>query len=157
MRYFRLSFYAVLGFLMGAGLMFVILTVTGCGNGVGFVEQGDPGPAGSPGPVGSPGPQGAPGTDGTNGQNGAQGPQGNPGAPGTPGTVVTPIQLCPASFVPTYPSTFPEYALCINNQLYGVYSANDGFLALLPPGQYHSNGINASCTFTIEPNCVISQ
>jgi len=75
----------------------------------------------------------------------------------SPAPSVTPVQLCPSSFVPTYPTTFPEYALCINGSLYGVYSANGGFLTELPPGQYNSDGVNASCTFTIEPNCVVTQ
>ena len=89
-----------------------------------------------------------------NGDTGAVGPQGPSGSPGTNGTVVNIIQLCPG-FTPTYPSSFPEVALCIDNQLYGVYSANDGFLSLLTPGTYTSDGINASCTLTILPNCVI--
>ncbi len=46
---------------------------------------------------------------------------------------VTPVQLCDASFVATYPSTFPEYALCIDNHLYVVFSDNGGFLTMLPP------------------------
>lgn len=79
------------------------------------------------------------------------------GVDGASGTVIIPIQLCDASFVPTYPNIFPEYALCIDNQLYGVYSANGGFLALLPPGQYNSNGINSSCTFTISSDCNITR
>jgi hypothetical protein len=89
-----------------------------------------------------------------NGATGSQGPQGPSGSPGTNGTVVNIIQLCPG-FTPTYPSSFPEVALCIDNQLYGVYSANDGFLSLLTPGTYTSDGINASCTLTILPNCVV--
>jgi hypothetical protein len=94
-------------------------------------------------------------TDGTssvvlNGSNGAD------GTDGSPGTVVTPMQFCPSSFVQSYPSTFAESGICIDNVMYGVYSANGGFLAALPPGQYSSDGINASCTFTIGANCQIS-
>jgi hypothetical protein len=90
-----------------------------------------------------------------NGAIGATGANGAQGQAGAPGIVVTPVQLCPASFVATYPSVFPESALCVSNHLYGVYSANGGFLAVLPPGVYSSNGINASCTFTITANCGI--
>ena len=92
---------------------------------------------------------GSPGPTGGVGQEGPTGPQ------GTPGTQITIVQLCPATFVPTYPTTFPEVALCISNQLYGVYSANDGFLSLLPPGTYVSNGIGASCTVTVGANCEV--
>lgn len=92
-----------------------------------------------------------------NGTNGAVGATGPAGQDGTPGTIITPIQFCSASQT-SYPSTFTESGFCLNGQIYGVYSANGGFLALLPPGQYSSNGINASCTFTIGDNCqVVSQ
>jgi|ERR1035437_1580126 hypothetical protein len=90
-----------------------------------------------------------------NGLIGATGAIGAAGTPGAAGTVITPIQLCPSNFVPTYPSVFVESALCIGNHLYGVYSDHGGFLALLPPGNYSSNGINASCSFTITENCGI--
>jgi hypothetical protein len=76
------------------------------------------------------------------------------GSSGTNATPVTTVQLCPGT--PTYPSTFVEYGVCIGGNLYGVYSANDGFLALLPPGTYSSDGINASCNLTIGPNCAVS-
>lgn len=101
--------------------------------------------------------------DGAQGSTGAQGPTGAQGVPGVIGptgpagtnaTPVTVVPLCPG-FVPTYPNIFPEYALCIQSKLYGVYSANGGFLAELPPGTYSSNGINADCHLTILPNCVV--
>lgn len=91
-----------------------------------------------------------------------EGPQGVAGADGADGadgqdiTVVYAVQFCPSSFVPSYPSSFPEVGVCIGNNLYGVYSANNGFMVLLPPGTYSSNGINASCTFTILPNCEVA-
>lgn len=66
------------------------------------------------------------------------------------------VQFC-AGANTAYPGTFAEVGFCINNNLYAVYSANDGFLTLVPPGTYSSNGINASCTFTVLPNCVVSQ
>ncbi len=117
------------------------------GNAPVTILNGPQGPTGASGATGDIGPQGTAGINGTN------------GLVGIPGTIITPIQLCDSSFVPMYPSSFPEYALCISNNgvssLYGVYSANGGFLAELPPGQYTSNGVNASCTFTIDVNCVI--
>jgi hypothetical protein len=65
------------------------------------------------------------------------------------------VQLC-QSCVPVYPSTFAEVAFCIGGNLYGTYSANDGFSAELPPGAYSSDGINCSCSFVIGPNCAVT-
>lgn len=76
------------------------------------------------------------------------------GVAGAPGAAVTPVQLCPGTT--TYPSTFTEVAFCISNQLYAVYSANDGFLTLIPPGNYTSNGINSRCNLTVLSNCVVT-
>jgi hypothetical protein len=70
-----------------------------------------------------------------------------------PQQVVTTVKFCPQT--PSYPNTFVEYGICLNNQVWGVYSANGGFLALLPPGAYSSDGINSSCNFTILANCVV--
>lgn len=83
--------------------------------------------------------------NGTNGTN---------GAPGTPGTLVTPVQFCPGTT--HYPTTFPEVGFCINNELYAVYSANDGFLTKVAPGVWSSNAIGSSCTFTVSANCVVT-
>lgn len=102
--------------------------------------------------------------NGSNGVIGPVGPKGDPGqsiegpagSPGQPGTQITTIQFC-QGITPTYPSTFPEIGICIANQLYAVYSANGGFMVFLTPGTYSSNGINASCTFTVGDNCEVSQ
>ena len=102
------------------------------------------------------GANGATGATGLTGSEGPRGEQGIAGSPGLDGTQVTIVQFCPG-IVPTYPSNFPEIGFCISNQLYAVYSANDGFLALITPGTYSSNGINASCTFTVGPNCEVTQ
>lgn len=88
------------------------------------------------------------------GPAGVTGPQGQIGPSGVNPTPTTEVQLC-NGFIPTYPNIFPEYALCIGNQLWGIYSANGGFMALLLPGVYNSNGIGASCTFTVEANCIV--
>lgn len=91
--------------------------------------------------------------NGLQGAVGATGPQGIQGPAGVNGTVITPVKFC--SQTSNYPSTFPEYGLCINNNLYAVYSANDGFLTYIPPGAYHSNAIGSICDFTVLPNCKI--
>ena len=103
---------------------------------------------------GTPGTNGTNGTNGSNGANGSNGSNGSNGTNGTNGTVVTPVQFCSADKA-SYPNTFPEVGFCIAGQLYAVYSANDGFLSLITPGTYTSNGINSSCTFTVSANCAV--
>lgn len=100
---------------------------------------------------------GTDGLNGSNGSNGTDGTNGSNGTNGTNGTDLTPVQLIPlCPGVPTYPSVFVEYGICVGNNLYGVYSANNGFLALLPPGTYTSNAIGSSCNMIILPNCVVT-
>jgi hypothetical protein len=91
--------------------------------------------------------------DGASGQDGINGTS---GSDGQDGTLVVPVQFCAASFVPSYPDTFPELGFCINNEMYGVYSTHGGFMVLLTPGQYNSNGVEASCTFTLNANCQVT-
>lgn len=93
--------------------------------------------------------------NGASGPVGATGPTGNQGPAGTDLNNISMVKFC--SETPSYPSSFPEYGLCMNNQLWGVYSDHGGFWALLPPGTYSSNGINSSCTFTIGTNCSITR
>lgn len=94
------------------------------------------------------------GATGSTGDVGNTGPVGPAGQNGTPGTVIAPVKFCPES--PSY-GTFPEYGVCISNQLYAVYSANGGFLALISPGRYSSDGINSACSFTVGTNCEITR
>jgi hypothetical protein len=98
--------------------------------------------SGKTGPQGMVGPEGIPG---------GIGPQGIPGEAGTQFTIV---QFCPNS-TPAYPTTFPEVGFCIDNKVYAVYSANDGFLTEILPGTYESNAVGSSCTFTLLDNCVV--
>ena len=77
------------------------------------------------------------------------------GTNGTSGSIINAVQFCP-NVSPSYPSTFPEVGFCIGNQIYAVYSALDGFMTLITPGLYESNAIGSSCTFTVKPNCIIS-
>lgn len=90
----------------------------------------------------------------SNGAKGATGSTGATGASGSPGLVFSSVQFCTGTT--TYPSTFLEVGFCINNTLYAVYSANNGFLFVVPPGNYTSQAIGSSCNFTVKPNCVIS-
>jgi|ERR1035437_5500528 hypothetical protein len=91
---------------------------------------------------------------GLTGATGEQGPQGLTGPTGADGHIATIVQLCPGT--PSYASVFVEVAMCINDQLYGVYSANGGFLTLLPPGTYNSNAIGSACTLTVSAHCIVS-
>lgn len=95
------------------------------------------------------------GSQGDRGPAGEQGPQGEAGQAGTDGTQINIVQFCLNS-IPSYPAVFPEVGFCINNKIYAVYSANDGFLTLVPPGVYSSHAIGSSCTFTVLPNCQIT-
>lgn len=152
--------------------LFVIclLSLTGCGKQGSVGAQGLTGITGADGTsgngcnvstlaVGSPGaPNGGslitcPNNTSSVVLNGASG---NNGSDGMPGTVITPVQFC-TGFTQSYPSTFAESGLCVAGTLYGVYSENGGFLAELPPGQYSSDGINSSCTFTIGNNCSVTE
>ena len=63
------------------------------------------------------------------------------------GTLVTPVKLCTGTT--SYPNVFVEYAFCIENKLYGVYSVNGGFMSYLPDGTYSSNAIGSACTLTV--------
>lgn len=140
-------------------------------------SYGTQGVAGPTGATGATGPQGAPGASCTvsavaasnvapNGgsliscPDGSQslvlnGTNGTNGAAGTPGTIVTPVQFCAGT--PSYPSSFPEVGFCIDNTLYAVYSANDGFLTEVTPGEYRSNAVGPSCNFYVGPNCQVSR
>lgn len=113
------------------GLLLAIVLFTGCG------QQGD---VGSNGRIGAIGPAG---------------PKGDVGAPGQDVTPVTVVSFCGGPSV--YPSNFPEYGLVIGGQVFGVYSTNGGFLALLPPGVYSSNAVGSSCTFTINADATVSR
>jgi hypothetical protein len=165
-----------------SAICLVASQLSGCGK---SILQGAPGAVGAQGPAGAPGadctvttvgannvapnggsliscPDGSSslvlnGTNGSNGNAGATGATGATGAAGTNGsngTVVAPVQFCKGTG--SYPSTFPEVGFCINNNLYAVYSANDGFLTEVLPGTWSSDGINSSCTFTVSANCVVT-
>lgn len=88
------------------------------------------------------------------GQTGAPGINGQDGKNGSDGTLVTPIQFCPG-VTPIYPTTFPESGLCIEGNLYAVYSTHGGFLTLIPPGEYRSNAVGSACDFSVLDNCRI--
>jgi hypothetical protein len=81
------------------------------------------------------------------------GPTGPQGAPGTDLTPINVVQFCPGTT--NYANEFNEVGYCIAGNLYAVYSANDGFMSEIPPGNYTSDGIGSSCNFTVLANCGI--
>lgn len=138
-------------------LILLVIMLTGCAR----LRNGTPGADGTPCTTTRTGRVvyiACPGQDPVavnDGSDGLQGAPGAAGAAGAPGTIITPIQLCPG--VPTYPTSFPEFAMCLGGVLYGVYD-QDGdhvFLAELPPGRYRSTSPDA-CNFTIGSNCEVS-
>lgn len=97
----------------------------------------------------APAKQDTPSGGSTAGATGAQGPQGKPGA--SVGT----IQFC-AGQVQSYPTSFPEYGLCIGNELYAVYwDTHNAFLAKITAGTYQATSTGLQCTFTVASNCVV--
>lgn len=139
--------------------------LTACQDKVHFMAgaKGDPGAPGNSCAVNNtPGGALISCTDGSsafigNGHDGGVGPSGPSGAPGSPGLNATPItivNLCPG--VTTYPTTFVEVGFCINNNLYAVYSENNGFLTYVPPGSYSSNAHGSSCSLVVHTNCVVT-
>lgn len=82
---------------------------------------------------------------------------------GTNGTGITVVELCPDAGTPSYPNNFPEYALKLGTELYGVYfgpirgsNGNTAFLALIPPGLYQSTGAT-QCVFTVNADGTIKE
>jgi len=93
---------------------------------------------------------GAPGKDGTNGKDGTAGTN---GINGQNGSVVTFVKFCPQ--VTSYPSVFVEVGLCIDGELFAVYSVNNGFGVKLETGNYSSHAIGSACSFSVQPGCVV--
>ena len=121
-------------------LLICLLLVVGCGPAE-VVHRDIPGPVG---------PSGAPGATGATGATGAQGPAGVNSS-----SQVSVVQLC-KSCSPAYPSVFPEVALCINNDLYGVYSVPGAYMTFITPGVYTSAGVGCTCTLTVLANCQVT-
>lgn len=95
---------------------------------------------------------------GEKGDPGEIGPVGPQGPAGTPVSSIEQVRLC---YDDT--SSYPEYALKIDSQLYAVYwgttptsnGQKQAFLALIIPGTYQSTGGNG-CQFRVELDGSIS-
>lgn len=126
------------------GVLAYVFVITGCspvGSDVEYVQ----------GPKGDPGLTGPAGADGLT----VVGPVGPAGLDGKNGTNAS-IGIIPLCLGVSTHSTFVEVALCINKDLYAVYSANGGFMTYLAPGAYSSDGIGAACNLTVHANCVVT-
>ncbi len=123
-------------------LALMILLLTACNQQLGL-----------PGVDGKDGRDGLDGTAGADGAAGAPGSAGADGINGRDGSVVTFVKFCPHTA--SYPTTFPEVGLCIDGELFAVYSANGGFGVKLEPGAYSSNAIGSACSFTVQAGCVV--
>lgn len=109
-----------------------------------IISNGSDGPIGQVGPQGPIGFTGNPGTAGTNGKD------------GTDATPVTAVKFCPG-YTTTYPSTFPEYGLCIGGKLYANYwDGHNSWLAEVVPGNYSSTSTSAPCNFIVTANCTVT-
>jgi len=99
------------------------------------------------------------GTNGLNGTDGTDGTNGTNGSDGAAGTsfAFSSIQFCAGT--PSYSAgNFPEIGFCINNVLYGVYSANGGYLTVIQQGTWSSDPVGtAQCTFTVGPDCKVTR
>jgi hypothetical protein len=144
--------------LVIVGLILSAFGLSACGR----VETivGPSGPQGSPGVVGAAGAactvtQDATGATVVCGESSVHLDNGTNGLNGSDGTEITVVQLCPGTT--TYPSIFVEVAFCIDNKLYATYSTHGGFSTEIPPGTYSSNAVGSSCTFTVGPDCAVSQ
>lgn len=125
------------------------------------------GAKGSQGEAGATGASGTNGTNGTNGSDGANGTNGSDGAPGADGAngvngtngadanPVTTVQFCPGPT--TYPSSFPEQALCLQNELYAVmWMGGQAWLSKVVPGHYATTSTGPVCSFTVSANCQVT-
>lgn len=154
----RTRLYTTTGLFWTALLLFAlayVFSITGCappGHSTTYtLIQGPKGDTGVQGPTGNAGPTGPRGLQGLT-IVGPQGPAGIAGLNGTNASIGI-VPLCPG--VSNY-GTFVEIGLCINHDLYGVYSANGGFMTYLAPGNYSSNAIGSACNLTVHTNCVVA-
>lgn len=66
------------------------------------------------------------------------------------------VQFC-SNYNTTYPTSFPEFGICLNNLLYGVYwDGHNAWLAEIVPGYYLSTSTSAPCNFHVLTNCGVT-
>lgn len=71
--------------------------------------------------------------------------------------VTTTVKFC-ASQVVSYPTSFPEFGLCIDNKIYAVYfDTHNAWWSEIPPGNYRTTSTGLICNFTVYNNCVVQE
>lgn len=76
---------------------------------------------------------------------------------GVDGTQVYMVQVCPSRGATIYPTSFPEFAYCIDNKLFATYwDGSHAFTAYIPPGNYSSTSPQG-CTFQVGSGCQVTQ
>lgn len=115
-------------------------------------RDGINGTNGMNGQDGAQGSQGEKGDTGAQGTQGEKGEKGDQGLPGVDGINIVPVVLCPETS-----GSYPEVALCIDNNLYAVYNENPTRtrFVLIPAGQYQTTD-GRHCTFTVTSACNIT-
>lgn len=121
------------------------------------VVEGPAGKDGAPGKNGRDGRDGVDGDKGNDGMNGRDGVDGKDGVDGVDGISVPPVtgvRFCAEGVS----SSFPEYGICIDGDIYAVYwSGKNSWLTKIVPGKYQTTTDFGNCTFTVQPKCVISR
>lgn len=86
----------------------------------------------------------------------SNGVDGSPGIPGLNGDNVSMVQFC-TGFATSYPSTFPEFGMCIQDKLYGTYwDGINSWTSEIVPGTYMSTSTSAPCNFVVADNCGVT-
>lgn len=69
--------------------------------------------------------------------------------------VTTTVKFCVGQTT-SYPTSFPEYGLCLDNIIYGVFwDGHNAWWAQIPKGNYISTSTGLQCNFKVLDNCVI--
>jgi len=69
--------------------------------------------------------------------------------------VNTTVKFC-ANQTVSYPNSFPEWGLCLQNQLYAVFfDGQNAWWAQIPAGNYRTTSTGLICNFTVKENCVV--
>lgn len=134
-----------------------LIILTACGTNTYYLpgNNGAAGATGSSGLIGNTGEQGIQGSTGIIGPTGAIGITGSEGVTGNSGANISYIKFC-NNYIGSYPGSFPEYGICIDNNLFAVYwDGRNSWLAMVYPGYYKSTSTTAPCNFTVLPNCIV--
>lgn len=84
--------------------------------------------------------------------DGRDGIDGRDGRDGQDGQIGEAVKLCNSGTAGNY----PEYGLCIQNELYAVmWQGGTAWLAKITPGTYQTTAQGGTCSFVVSPNCKV--